>query len=60
MATLGIGIGATTAIYSVIDAVLLAPPPWTDPHGLVSIHAVFPERRQNPLAAATWNRGMSS
>ena len=60
MATLGIGIGATTAIYSVIDAVLLAPPPWTDPDRLVSIHAVFPDRRQNPLAAATWNRGMVS
>ena len=60
IATLGIGIGATTAIYSVIDTVLLALPPWTDPDRLVSIHAVFSERRQNPLAARTWNRGMFS
>lgn len=33
--TLGLGIGATTAIYSVVDAVLLEPLPYPDSHELV-------------------------
>src|SRR5262245_43350161 len=35
--TLALGIGATTAIYSVVDAVLLAPLPFTDSPRLVRI-----------------------
>jgi putative ABC transport system permease protein len=35
--TLAIGIGATTAIYSVVDAVLLRPLPWPDSERLVLI-----------------------
>jgi putative ABC transport system permease protein len=35
--TLGLGIGATTAIYSVVDTILLQPLPFTDADGLVQI-----------------------
>ena len=58
--TLALGIGTTTALFSVVDAVLLQPPPWPDRDRLVAIHAVFPERRQNPASALTWNRGYFS
>jgi predicted permease len=58
--TLALGIGTTTAFYSVVDAVLLSPLPWRDGERLVSIYAVHPERLQDPARAATWNRGTVS
>jgi putative ABC transport system permease protein len=42
--TLGLGIGAATSVFSVIDAVLLHPVPYPDPDRIVSILAVRPER----------------
>ncbi|HYG69442.1 MAG TPA: permease, partial [Anaeromyxobacteraceae bacterium] len=43
---LGMALGAATAVYSVVDAVLLNPIPWKDPDRLVVLHErqpAFPE-----------------
>jgi len=42
IATMALGIGATTAIYSVIDATLLHPLPYPNPSQLVRIEANLP------------------
>ena len=40
--TLGLGIGATTTIYSVVDGVMLRPLPYEDPSTLVAVGAILP------------------
>src|SRR5580704_13466821 len=42
IATMALGVGATTAIYSVIDATLLHPLPYPNPSELVRIEANLP------------------
>ena len=41
VATIGIAIGATTAIFSIVDSVLLRPLPYTDPSRLVFVESLF-------------------
>ena len=44
IATLGLGAGAATAIFSVVDAVLLKPLPFREPERLVAIWEATPRR----------------
>jgi putative ABC transport system permease protein len=46
--TLGLGIGASTAVFSVVDATLLSPPPFEEPDRIVRLFASKP--------AAGWDR----
>ena len=40
--TIALGIGATTAVFSVVDQVMLAPLPYRDPGELVALRTAFP------------------
>jgi putative ABC transport system permease protein len=50
--TLAIGIGATTAIFSVVDTVLLRPLPYLDPGQLVVVTETLPQMSSEEIGVA--------
>lgn len=52
---LAVGIGVSTAVFSVLHAVLLRPLPYEKPHELVRLWATMPQR-DNQLALVSWLR----
>lgn len=61
IATLSLAIGATTAVYSFVDGVLLSPLPYPQPERLMTVQVVIPEWERetvpSPRAVDAWWRG---
>lgn len=55
VATLALGIGATSAIYSVVDTVLIRPLPYDEPDRLVQVYNTYPFWEGHEVLDALWD-----
>jgi putative ABC transport system permease protein len=53
--TFGLGVGATSAMFSVVDAVLLRPLPYPEPERIVIVYPTIPEWRNHPTLHENWS-----
>jgi predicted permease len=54
--TLALGLGASTAMFSVLDGVLLRPLPYPAADRLLTIWQIYPNRRDRTESAVGWDR----
>jgi hypothetical protein len=55
--TLALGVGASVAMFSVVNAVLLRPLPFHDPDDLVAVYPTLPAWRDHPSLGEFWEQG---
>ena len=58
--SLTLGIGATTAVFSVVYAILMDPYPYATPDRMAHMRAILPERTRKPASASPRRNGRSS
>jgi len=56
IATIAIGIGAATSVYSVVDGGLLRPLSFREPDQLIAIWQTFPDWKRNDILASSWDQ----
>ena len=59
--TIALAVGANTALFSVVDAVLLRPIPYSNPDRVVTVMEASPSKKEQvsliaPARLADWNR----
>lgn len=58
--TFGLGVGTSTAMVSVVDALLVRGLPYPEPGRLVSVYPTLPAWRDDPELGTLWQRGRFS
>jgi putative ABC transport system permease protein len=58
--TLALGVGASSAMFSIIETVLLRPLPFDRPEQIVFVHPTLEEWRTNPSLSSEWQLGRFS
>ena len=57
VATLALGIGSATSIFSIADVVLFRPLAFGDANRIITVWQTRPDLRTNPVRAGQWDRG---